>query len=72
MDTYKRLLSLNTTGIRVSGTILGKLSDIKPYSFFQLDTSISPFINSFNRNIRPSRLKWNFKEDKVEFEGYTV
>lgn len=72
MDTYKRLLSLNTTGIRVSGTILGKLSDIKPYSFFQLDTAISPFINSFNRNIRPSRLKWNFKEDKVEFEGYTV
>jgi hypothetical protein len=72
MDTYKRLLSLNTTGIRVSGTILGKLSDIKPYSFFQLDTNISPFINSFNRNIRPSSLKWNFKEDKVEFEGYTV
>ncbi len=72
MDTYKRLLSLNTTGIRVSGTILGKLSEIKPYSFFQLDTAISPFINSFNRNIRPSRLKWNFKEDKVEFEGYTV
>ena len=72
MDTYKRILSLNTTGIRVSGTILGKLSDIKPYSFFQLDTNISPFINSFNRNIRPSRLRWNFKEDKVEFEGYTV
>lgn len=69
-NTYKNVLGVEDS-VRVSGVILG-VDKIKPYEFAQFNTSINDYITSNNNKIRFSKLTYNFKEDKIEFEGYSI
>lgn len=69
-DTYKNVLGAEDS-VRVSGVILG-VDKIKPYEFAQFNTSINDYITSNNNKIRFSKLTYDFKEDKIEFEGYSI
>ena len=70
LDDYIKSLGASDT-IRFSGTIFGA-SKLKPYETITLNTAISDYLNSSNNIIRPSTLKYNLKEDKIEFTGYSL
>lgn len=58
--------------VDVGSVITGKLfgvNTLKPYEYFYVNsTTIHPLVNE--RRFRPSSLKYNLKEDTIEFEAY--
>lgn len=70
ISTYKKVVgAVDLTRFR--GTIFG-IENLKPYQYIKLNTSISEFISPDNQKVRPSKLVYRFKEDKVDFEGYSI
>jgi len=61
--------------VRWSGTILG-VDKLKPYQYAELNTNINEYltdeVGSANNKIRFSSLKYDLKEDKIEFEAYSI
>lgn len=70
LEIYKKVLGVSDS-IKFSGTILGA-SKVKPHQTITLDTAISEFVTADNNQLRFSSLKYNLKEDKIEFEGYSI
>lgn len=70
LDIYKKVLGVSDS-IKFSGTILGA-SKVKPHQGITLNTAISEFVTADNNQLRFSSLKYNIKEDKIEFEGYSI
>jgi len=54
---------------KVKLTLLG-IDSVLPYQFIKFATSINPFLD--NRKLRPSSVKYNLEQDKVEVEGYFI
>lgn len=50
-------------------TLLG-IDSVLPYQFIKFATGINPFLD--NRKLRPSSVKYNLEQDKVEVEGYFI
>ena len=75
LTIYKKILgAVDSTTFK--GTILG-ITDtngfkLKPYEWIKLDTNISAFVKPSNQKVRPSKLKYRFKENKINFEGYSI
>lgn len=61
--------SLNSVdpGVYISGTILG-IDTLRPYEYFRVASGVHPLVNE--RDFRPSYLKYNLKDDTIEFEAY--
>lgn len=70
LNSYKNALGA-VDSIKFSGVILGA-DTIKPYSIIRLDTNVSEFVDTNNRDLRPTKLKFDLKEDKIEFEAYSI
>lgn len=73
-DTFKKIFRVpddinNPPGSAISGTVLG-IDKLKPYQYFYVDANegIHPLIDG--RKFRPSYLKYDLLNDKVEFEAY--
>lgn len=70
LSTYKKVVgAVELTRFR--GTIFG-IDKLKPYQYIKLNTSISEFIDATNQKVRPSKLVYKFKENKIDFEGYSI
>lgn len=70
LSTYKKVVgAVELTRFR--GTIFG-IDKLKPYQYIKLNTSISEFIDVTNQKVRPSKLVYKFKENKIDFEGYSI
>lgn len=75
LTIYKKILgAVDSTTFK--GTILGITDDngfkLKPYEWIKLNTNISAFVKPSNQKVRPSKLKYRFKENKIDFEGYSI
>lgn len=70
IDAYKNIFGAGGA-TKFSGTILG-IEKCLPYQFLQLSTGISDFVTSSNNKVRPSKLTYNLKQDKVNFEAYSI
>jgi hypothetical protein len=69
--SYKQIFQISNTaaaGISISGTILG-IDKLKPYEYFTVSSGVNPLVDG--KDFRPSYLKFNLKEDKIEFEAYS-
>lgn len=70
LSIYKKVIgAVELTRFR--GTIFG-IDKLKPYQYIKLNTSISEFVDTTNQKVRPSKLIYNFKENKIDFEGYSI
>jgi len=61
--------SLNSidAGVYISGTIFG-IDTLKPYQYFSIASGVHPLVNG--KDFRPAYLKYNLKDDTIEFEAY--
>lgn len=73
-DTFKKIFRVpsdvnNPPGSSISGTVLG-IDKLKPYQYFYVDSGagIHPLVDG--RKFRPSYLKYDLINNKVEFEAY--
>lgn len=64
---YKSVLRIDNSVI--SGTILG-IDTLNPYQSFTLDTGFNDFVDG--KTYRPSYLKYNLEDNKIEFEAYSI
>lgn len=70
---YKRILRIADgapnvdAGSYISGTILG-IDKLNPWDYFLASSGIHPLVDG--RYFRPSYLKFDLQEDKIEFEAY--
>lgn len=68
VDSYTAMFRIGS-GIKISGEIAG-LESLLPYEIFKVSSGVHPLID--NKSFRPSYLKYNLKDDIVEFEAYEL
>lgn len=71
VSAYKQVFRISedaANGIAISGTILG-IDRLKPYGYFTVSSGVHPLVDG--KDFRPSYLKFNLKEDKIDFEAYS-
>lgn len=71
ISSYKQIFQISNTasaGISISGTILG-IDKLKPYGYFTVSSGVHPLVDG--KDFRPSYLKFDLKNDKIEFEAYS-
>lgn len=54
-------------GVYISGTIIG-VDKLRPHEFFNVSSGAHPLVDG--RDFRPSYLKYDLKNDTIEFEAY--
>lgn len=54
-------------GVYISGTILG-IDTLKPYEYFSVASGVHPLVDG--KDFRPAYLRYNLKDDTIEFEAY--
>lgn len=70
-SSYKQIFQISNTaaaGISISGTILG-IDSLKPHGYFTVSSGVHPLVDG--KDFRPSYLKFDLKNDKIEFEAYS-
>lgn len=71
VSSYKQIFRISedaANGIAIAGTILG-IDKLKPHGYFTVSSGVHPLVDG--KDFRPSYLKFNLKEDKIEFEAYS-
>lgn len=71
INSYKSIFKIYTTasaGITISGKVFG-IDSILPYGYFTVTGGVHPLVDG--RDFRPSYLKYNLKDDSIEFEAYS-
>lgn len=54
-------------GVYISGTILG-IDKLRPYEYFRVPSGVHPLVDG--KDFRPSYIKYDLKNDTVQFEAY--
>jgi len=73
VSAYKRVLRIADgapnvdAGVAISGTILG-IDKLNPWDYFIASSNIHPLVDG--KYFRPSYLKFDLENDKIEFEAY--